>query len=275
VRRARAGARLAAVGLACAAAAALACSDDVTVGPNGVFSLFVDTIPAPSVVAGDTLRDTLGHVLRISAVAYNLNGAVLPNVPIRFYSLDTTQLRFDTLGHAIGVPTGDGTPEFVVDAEGLQSLPQTLPVVLPPTLAAHADSDSATTIVLSLTSPASNISVPLVVNLQHFPDTVGADSVTRSYWMSYHIVYPAFAVGATGAPSDTAFPIYVTDPNVNPAPLDTTDVNGNGTRYVYFNAAKLAALNDLTDSVVVQATSFYHGAPVSGCPVRFVIHYSE
>ncbi len=274
MRIARLGARAVAIGLAGATATVVACSD-VTVGPTVVFSLFVDTIPAPSVVAGDTLRDTLGNVLRITAQAYNINGAVLPNARIRFYSLDTTQLRFDTLGHPIGVPTGDGTPEFVVDAAGLQSLPQTLPVVLPPTLAAHADSDSATTIVLSLASPASNISVPLVVALKHSPDSAGADSVTRSYWMSYHIVYPALALGATGAPSDTALPIYVTDPNVNPAPLDTTDVNGHGTRYVFFNAAKLAALNDPADSVVVQATSFYHGLPVPGCPVRFVLHYSE
>ncbi len=274
MRTARAVPRFLALGLAGVTAISVACSD-VTESSTAVFALSVDTIPAPSVVAGDTMRDTLGALVRLSAQAFDLSGAVLPNVPIRFYSLDTTQLRFDTLGHAIGVPTGDGSARFVVDAEGLQSLPQTLPVVLRPDLASHADSDSVTTAAVSLTSSLSNVSVPLVVALTHLPDSPGSDTLTRSYWMSYHIVYPAFATGATGAPGDTALGVYVADQGRNPAPLDTTDDNGHGTRYVVFNAAQLAALNDPADSVVVQATSWYHGQPVAGCPVRFVIHYSE
>jgi hypothetical protein len=262
------------IALAMLAAAIVACPSDVPTSTTAVFSLTVDTVPAPSVVAGDTMRDSLGNIQPITAHAYNVHGTLLPNVPIVLVSFDSNQLRFTATGYAIGTPNGDSTPEFVVDANGLQSLPQTLPVVLPPDSLEHADSDSVTTQVLSLTNASVNGSVPLVVTLRHVPDTVGADSVTRSYWVSYHIVYPAFATSATGAITDDTLPIYVVDGNQNPSPLDSTDVNGDGTRYVVFQPALLAGIGDPADSVVIHVTSYYHGQPIPGSPLRFVIHYS-
>jgi hypothetical protein len=247
----------------------------VPTDPKAVFSLMVDTVPAPSVVAGDTMRDTLGNLLAIKATAYNVQGQTLPTSVLHFYSFDTTQLRFDTLGHPIGAPNGDGAPTFVVDASGLQSLPAPIQVVRRPDSLVHADTDSVTATMLSLAPGATNISVPLTVHLKHIPEGAGADSVTRSYWVSYHILYPAFAAGATGAVSDTALPIYVGSSAQAPTLLDTTDVNGLGTRVIVFNAAKLAALNDPTDSVVVVAIAQYRGLPVAGSPVHFAVHYTE
>jgi len=260
--------------LAFGVAAIWACTT-VPTSASAVFSLTVDTVPAPSVVAGDTMRDTLGNTLRLMATAYSVSGKALPNAALHFYSFDTTQLRFDSVGHPIGTAAGDGSPTFVVNAGGLQSLPQALPVVLPPDSLVHADSDSVTTLALSLLPGASNISLPLNVLLKHIPDSVGADSVTRSYWVSYHILHPAFAAVATGAISDTALPIYVGGGIGLPALLDTTDANGMGSRVVVFNAAKLAALNDPTDSLVVTVTAQYKGKPVAGAPVHFAVHYSE
>jgi hypothetical protein len=252
----------------------VACPPSIPTSTTAVFSLAVDTIPAPSVVAGDTMRDSLGHVQPIVAYAYNVRGQVLPTVPIRFYSFDSTQLRFDTLGHAIGTPIGDGAPNFVVDAEGLQTLPQALPVVLSPDSMLHADSDSVTTQPLSLVGATDSLSVPLVIWLKHIPDTAAADSETRSYWVGYHVVYPAFAATATGASTDTLLALYVVDGSGNPSPLDTTDANGEGTRYVQFRPARLAS-TDPADSVVISVTSYYKGQLIGGAPVRFVIYYSE
>jgi hypothetical protein len=242
---------------------------------NAVFSLTVDTVPAPSVVAGDTMRDTLGSLLAIKAIAYNVKGQPLPHAAFHYYSFDTTQLRFDTLGRPIGTPNGDGAPTFVVDAGGLQSLPSPIQVVRRPDSLVHADTDSVTSKMLSLLPGASNISVPLTVHLKHIPESAGADSVTRSYSVSYHIVYPPFAAAATGAVTDTALPIYVGSAAQSPALLDTTDVNGLGTRIIVFNAAKLAAVQDPTDSVVVVAIARYKGQPVGGSPVHFRVNYSE
>jgi hypothetical protein len=251
---------------------AWACTD-VTVSPSTAFSLEVDTVPAPSVVAGDTMRDSLGNTLKVTAVAYNSHGAALANVPFQYVSFDTTQLLFDKVGHPIGTRAGDGAPNFVISVGDLESLPQALPVVLPPDSVLYADSDS-TSIALSLLSGASNISPGLDVVLKHNPDTLLADSITRSYWVGYHVVYPAFATTATGAITDTSLALYLVNSTQLPAMLDTSDANGNTSQYLFFNAAKLAAI-DPKDSVIVNAIVWYKGQMVAGSPLRFKVVYSE
>lgn len=253
------------------AAAFVACSQ-IPTNPNTPFAIQVDTLPAPSVVAGDTMRDTTGTVQPIRVEVFNVQGHVLPNPHVRFLSFDMHQLLFDTLGHAIGAPTGDSTPQFVVDAQALQTAPQTLPVVLRPDSLLFADSDSVQTDTLQITgSSFDTLSLPLDATLHHNPDSAGADSVTRSYIVRYSIVYPAKAAAGTGTPSDTTLPMYVSDANLVPARVDTTDQNGAAARYVVFNKAKI--LPPVSDSVIVQLSARYRGAPVGGSPLRFAVHY--
>ncbi len=83
--------------------------------PNTPFSIQVDTVPAPSVVAGDTMRDTTGTVQPIRVEVRNIQGHLITTAPVRFISFDTAQLRFDTVGHAMGTPRGADNP---ADAAG-------------------------------------------------------------------------------------------------------------------------------------------------------------
>jgi hypothetical protein len=261
-----------AVGALALAVVASATCTKVPTDPKVVFSLAVDSLPSPSVVAGDTLRDTNGIATPLSGRAYNIQNQVLPNIHVQFLSLSPSQLGVTAANFAIGTPSGDSLVRVLADANGLQSLPFNVPVVLKPTNLMFADSDSISAMSLSLTSPDSDISVPLNVFLIHQPDTAGADSVTRSYIVHYQIVYPASAAGGKGLPSDTTLPAYLIEADGQPARTDTTDGNGMGSRQVQFSVAQFAPKSK--DSIVVTATAAYRDSAVAGSPLRFVIHYT-
>jgi hypothetical protein len=248
---------------------------EIATNPQVVFSITVDTIPSPSVVAADTLRDTNGVVTPLKARGYNLQGQLLPNAHIQFLSLTPSQLIIDSLNFAYGTPTGDSLSRVVASTPGFQSLPFALPVVLRPDSILHADTDSVTTLPLSVTFPDSNISVALTILLKHIPDTVNADSLSRTYIVNYQIVYPLSAAAGTGTPTDTSLFAYLsTGLNGIPARTDTTDANGNAARYVQFQLVKIPP--GTNDSVVVNATATYpyKRKAVGGSPVHWVIHYS-
>jgi hypothetical protein len=255
--------------------AAVSCTTIAT-NPDVIFSISLDSLPSPSVVAGDTMRDTNGVVQPLTAQGYNIQGQLLPNAHIQYLSLSPSQLSINASNIAVGTPLGDSLARVVASTPGFQSLPFGLPVVLRPDSIVHADSDSASTLVLTLTGgPDSNLSVPLVALLKHIPDTVGGDSLSRSYIEHFQITYPPSAAAGTGTITDTALIAYLaTGPLGIPARTDTSDANGNTVRYVQFNVFKISP--DTTDSVVVVATAQYpyKGAFVGGSPVTWVICYS-
>jgi len=259
------------VGVLGLAAIASATCTKIPTNPATVFSLAVDSLPGPSVVAGDTLRDTNGVAAPLSGRAYNIQNEVLPNVHVQFISLSPGQLIITSANFALGTLAGDSIVRVVADANGLQSLPFNVPVVLKPTNLVYADSDSISSAALSLTTPDSNLSVPLNVILKHQPDSIGADSVTRSYIVHYQIVYPAASAVGTGTPSDTTLPEYLIEGDGQPARTDTTDGNGMGSRAVLFSVPRIAPQSQ--DSVVVMVTASYRDSAVAGSPLRFVIHY--
>ena len=245
----------------------------IPTNPSAVFSLAIDSIPSPSVVAGDTLRDTTGVVHPLTGRAYNIQNQVLTNVLVKFISLSPNQVTIDASNFAYGATGGDSIARVVADAHGLQSLPFTLPVVLRPDSILYADSDSITTVTPSIFSPDSNTSLGLDVLLKHNPDTINADSVTRSYLVRYQITYPANSAGGTGTPSDTTLPIYLVNASGIPSRTDTTDAIGLATRQVFFSVGRLTH-GSPPDSVVIQATAFYRTTPIGRSPLRFVIHYT-
>jgi hypothetical protein len=265
--------RALAAGSLVVAGMALATCTQVPTDSSAAFSLAVDSAPSPSVVAGDTLRDTTGVVHPLTARAYNVQDQVLTNLLVRFISLTPTQLAIDAHNYALGSPAGDSVARIVADANGLQSLPFTLPVVRRPDSILYADSDSITTMALSLTSADSDISLGLAIFLKHIPDSVGADSITRTYIVHYQIIYPASAAAGTGTPSDTALFAYLVDGAGNPARTDTTDVNGLATRQVKFRQP-IVITPGTQDSIVVVATALYRKNPVARSPLRFVVHYT-
>jgi hypothetical protein len=257
--------------LALAVVVAATCTK-IPTDPKAVFSLAVDSLPSPSVVAGDTLRDTNGVATPLTGRAYNIQNQVLANVHVQFLSLSPDQMTVSAQNFAIGTLAGDSIVRVIADASGLQSLPFNVPVVLKPNSLVFADSDSISSAALSLTSPDSDVSAALNVLLIHQPDTVGGDSATRSYIVHYQITYPASAAKGKGTPSDTTLPAYLIEADGQPSRTDTTDGNGMGSRVVQFSVAQFQPRS--RDSIVVMATAVYRDSVIAGSPRRFVIRYT-
>jgi hypothetical protein len=257
--------------LAFAVVIAATCTS-IPTDPTAVFSLAVDSLPAPSVVAGDTLRDTNGIARPLSVRAFNIQNQVLANVHVQFLSLSPSQMTVSSKNFAIGTRGGDSIVRVIADANGLQSLPFNVPVVLKPDSMVFADSDSISSAALSLTSPDSDVSAALNIVLLHRADTLGGDSVTRSYIVHYQITYPASAATGKGLPSDTTLPAYLIEGDGAPSRTDTTDGNGMGTRAVHFSVAQFEPKSK--DSIVVLATAVYRDSVIAGTPRRFVIRYT-
>ncbi|HEV7839827.1 MAG TPA: hypothetical protein VGO75_17280, partial [Gemmatimonadaceae bacterium] len=66
----------------------LACTD-LSGSSTGVLSIQFDSLAAPSVVVGDTLRDTTGAVIVPVVHAFNFKGVEITSVPVRFQSPDS------------------------------------------------------------------------------------------------------------------------------------------------------------------------------------------
>src|SRR5712691_4014399 len=62
---------------------------DVPAPVGGVLSLAPVRLPSPGLVAGDTMRDSVGLAAPLTVVAYGVNGDTLKNAIASFVALDT------------------------------------------------------------------------------------------------------------------------------------------------------------------------------------------
>jgi hypothetical protein len=95
-----------------AASCALACTD-IPTGDNDVLAISVDTAAAPAIVLGDSLRDSTGKAVPLTASVYNFKGNLVSSAPVRFHAID----RGITVDSTTGFVTGDSvrdTPARIV-----------------------------------------------------------------------------------------------------------------------------------------------------------------
>lgn len=244
---------------------------------HDVISLAVDTAPAPSVVAGDTMRIEDSTALgRLQGQAYNIKQQKL-NVPILWLTLDPTIVTTDTFGHVFaGTDSIPATPRIVAEAGGLQSLPFNLQIVPRPdslardTLADTAQSDSG------FCHGGLPVSAPFDVHLFHVP-TFGdsAPVPVGSYLIHWAITSPPSLAGKqTGTIADTGLVAYVADLSGHPSLIDTTK-SGVSTRELVFGARAFDTTLVKKDSsivVTVQATARYQGRQLHR-PVQVTITF--
>lgn len=232
--------------------AAFGCTD-ISGSSTSVLSLQFDTLNAPSVVVGDTLRDTTGAVIIPVVHAFNFKGEEIIPAPIYFVSPDSGV----TVDSATGIVVGDSvrsTPARIVATVGTLQAIQRVDVTLRPNrIAAVNERDS---LVYSLLDSTRNVSPALSVKLTH-----GAldDSVVKSYIVTFAIV----------SQSNPQLGEIVNDAG-KPAVVDTTDATGVAGRKVRVHPLFLSSAASI-DSIVVNATAKYRGAPVTGSPVRLVL----
>jgi hypothetical protein len=232
-------------------AAAVACTD-ISGSSTSVLSLQFDTLTSPSVVVGDTLRDTTGAVIRPVVHAFNFKGDEILPTPVYFLSPDSGV----TVDSATGIVVGDSlrsTPARIVANVGtLQAIQRVNLTLRPDAIVAVNGFDS---LLYSITDTTVDLSPALTVMLTHSP----ADSAVPFYIVSFAIV---------------------SQPDKNPGELvndggiasfvDTTDATGIAGRKIRLHPVNLNSVTQV-DSIVVNASAKYRGVPVPGSPVRLVL----
>ncbi|MEO7103444.1 MAG: hypothetical protein ABI311_08675 [Gemmatimonadaceae bacterium] len=233
---------------------AVACAE-ISTDPQVVASIAIDSLVSPSIVANDSLRDTLGIARPMHATIYNIQGTPLASIPIRFRTPDSGLTVDSVLGYVVADTARASGIRLFAAAGSLQAAPDTVYIVpKPDTVVAVNARDS---LLYSLTDTASVVSNPLQLQLQHL-NVGGGTLPVRSYIVSYAITYP----------SDTVLAKLVTRDGSRRSSIDTTDATGTSARRIRL---RTLSLTSASDSVVVVAMVRYLGMPVPGAPIRFVL----
>ena len=218
-------------------------------------------LPYPSVVSGDTLRDSLGVVAPIRALLFNGNGEEITGTEVQYIALDT--------GITIS-PTGivrasrrSGQVPIVASTSVLQTRAVNLIVARRPDSAAFGGQARDTIDYELNESSPSNNSADLAVRVLTF-DSTGGITTTQGWLVSYQTVFR----GAVVPPGDTSS-VFLLGAGSQRSNIDTTDATGTASRRLRLRPVGLT--QSLVDSAFVTATIRYKGQPVRGSPLRFVI----
>jgi hypothetical protein len=231
--------------------AAIACTE-ISSSSTAVLSIQFDSLGAPSVVVGDTLRDTTGTVVRPVVHVFNFKGNEIIPAPVYFLSPDSGI----TVDSATGVVFADSllaTPARIVATVGTLQAVQKVDVTVSPDLIQAVN--TLDSLQYSLLDTTVNVSPLLQVKLTHgiAPD----DSAVKSWIVSFAIV----------AQSDPKLGELVNDVGMASV-VDTTDATGIAGRKIRVHPV---FLKSTVDSIVVNATAKYRGVQVNGSPVRLVL----
>lgn len=232
----------------------LSCTE-VPAPEGGVVSISNLRRPSPSVVVGDTMRDSTGMVAPLQVVAFGLDDAPLDPQPMAsFVALDST-------AHLVsGLLIGDlvGTVRVVGAVGGLQTRPDTIPVTLSPDTLVQSDS-VLHRVSYALTGDTVVNSGELGAFVQHrLPSPSGVPAVIVQYTI-------------TKAPQGTGTPTALLMSGTMVSGRDTSDATGKVSRVARL---RLNALNLFTtDTVMVEAMASYRGQSIG--TVTFTIVFTK
>lgn len=231
---------------------------DIPSPDDGVASISAIQLPLPGVVAGDTMRDSLGVVAPIRVVAYGANGEPLsPQPAVSFIVLDTGA----HVAGALLIGDSIGTSVRIVGSAGpLQTRPDTVKVTASPDTLVQNDSivHRKTYSVISGDSVA--LSGDLTVLVQHLgTDTTGVAAVIVTYTID------------RAPPGNGTGPTLVLVSGSRISSRDTTDASGRAARVARLRLLAMSSFT--TDTVLVSATAAYRGRVLGTIP--FAIIYTK
>jgi hypothetical protein len=244
-----------------ALAAGVSCLDmSAPKGPASISSL---QLPSPSVVVGDTMRDSTGAVSPLRVVAFDADGKRIGEVTADFFIADTGHVAH--IGGTTLVGDKLGTVRVIGQVGVLQTPAVTVTVTVAPTTLAKSTTPIDTLRVPKTTDSATSMaSAALSVTLH------GAnDSTAQGFLVKYVIVSAPLTRSGITSPA-----VYLADDLGHAGATDTSDAGG-ATRKLTVNSFFLAndslVAGTKIDSAVVDASSFYRGVLVPGSPVRFIV----
>lgn len=256
-----------------AAAVAVAACADVGTGPEVPAAIELPPFAFPTVVVGDTLRDSLGAVAPIKAIVRNSAGDIIADARPSYLYADYTRdsaFRVDTI-------TGIVVARAKVIAGRLAArIGSSLQVTRP--LIATVRPDTAFTgpppasLLVSLlpdtgrTRAEGNTSAELPVLLQNRQGN--STTGVHGWIVSFRLVRPA------NPTNDTTKAVFLVDEQLRASVVDTTSPEGGASRRVRVRPASFPVPQGsarVTDTVIVEATARYRGQLVRGAPMRMLL----
>ncbi len=261
-RRLAGGARVLAVA-ALASALAAACVELGT-GVDDISYIAFDGIPWPAVLAGDSLRDSLGVAAPLRASAFDANGRPVADAPFRYFTLDTGVV-LDSAGTLRATTRRNGTVRVIAALGALQSDDRLIRVSRRPD-SAYAAQNATQTLGYAIPDRPTNVSGDLRFLLTTTDTAGGLANGVGGWIVRWRTVFR----GDTLAAGDTTLVALLTTAGARRV-VDTTAADGASIRRLRVFVERLPAP---ADSFIVLADVRLHGAPVPGSPVRFVVHVS-
>ena len=224
--------------------------------PNGPASISVLQLPSGYVVRGDVMRDSAGAAAKLGVLAYDGDGQPIADVQPQFFIVDSNPAaHFDASGTLVGDRLGSirvigqiGNLQTPLTPIYITLAPASIaPVPVKDTLTAPLGSDSA-----------SSVGTKPVSAIVHAVGDTGVQGV-----------YVHFAITRTLASSSKDPAVYIVDASSNkPSSTDTTDGSGNANRKKLIVLTRRLAdpgivCGQKADSVIVEASATYKGAPIA------------
>ena len=259
--------------IALAAGTTTSCTD-VGTSPSVPVALAFDTLPAPSVIYGDTLRDINGVAvpLRGTGHAYNADGKEITDAPIYYFEpgpKESWAATIDTVTWYLVAKSDTSLRQIVLRAT-VGMIPSqtslTLQIVHSPDTVDRGpgvDRAREDTLNYAGTDSVALLTASLALRVLDRPNPAKPDSGlrgVRAWPVRYSVVSPA------GFDS-----LLVNDAN-KPSTLDTTGADGVASRKIRLSTKKGGNLaTGVPDTVIVEATARNPQGVLPGAPVRFVI----
>ena len=228
---------------------------DVPAPEGGVYSISTLRLPSPGVVAGDTIRDSLGVAVPLEIVAFGVDNRPLDPQPEQTFVVIDTGARVENRTYLVGETPGT-TVRVVGSVAGLQTQPVPVKVTLRPDSLVPADSVLHR---VTYTFPADTAaSTTLNVAVQyHGVDTTGVEAVVVRY-----------TVDRAPAGAGTSPTLLLLSGSVV-SDRDTTDASGKASLLARLRIGALTSF--VSDTVVVTARASHRGASIGA--VEFTIVY--
>jgi len=241
---------------------AVACVDmSAPKGPASISSLL---LPSPSVVVGDTMRDSVGRAAPLRLIAYDSHDVPIPGTDVQFFVTDSAAVGHITNGIVIG--DKQGAIHVIGQVSGVQTTPVTVPITVAPTvfaLTGKIDTLKVPSAGINDTTSKSVGSANIAVVLRGAGDTASVGFLVKYELAKAPATIPSSIPG-----------IFFSDDGTRLSAVDTSDGSG-ASRKLFVRSWLLVdqavRAGTKVDSAVVIVTTSYKGAPVPGSPIRVVI----
>ncbi len=250
--------------LALAAATLTISCIELTIDGSALGSVEFVQLPSPSIVVGDTLRDSSGNAFQLATRVYLADGTETTTFPVTYVLLDTfADLKGDYLIARSSLDLGTVPKQRIAaTVGGLQSLVRTV-VVVPRPDSLRAVGPLVDTIEYRTPSTAADTSVALAVRVVTGSTTLLAG--VRDYVVTYRLRRPDSSIVPA---ADTSRNFWLLGTGDRATAIDTTDASGNASRRLRF---RLRAGQAAIDTMLVEAEARLGARLLPGSPVRFTV----